>query len=107
MQARTKLLKLRQELIDPWFAPPPPPLEGTVDPVLLADADSRFINVDGLRVHYKACGGDKARPALLLLHGFNGSVFNWCLDYLLQSPRCLFAPHSVCCLIFAPVVLDF
>ena len=57
------------------FLVPVPPLEGTVAPEVLADPDSRFIEVDGLRVHYKQMG--EGRPALLLLHGFGASAFSW------------------------------
>jgi len=54
---------------------PVPPLEGTVPPEELADADSLFIDVNGLRMHYKLKGhGD---TTLLLLHGFAASTFSW------------------------------
>ncbi len=68
------------------FAPlviPVPPLKGTVPLEQLADADSRFIDVNGLRVHYKMVGQgqpfDEAqgRPSLVLLHGFGASLFSW------------------------------
>ena len=52
-----------------------PPLTDTVDPVSLADADSRFIEVEHVHVHYKE-SGDGA-PSFLLLHGFGASVFTW------------------------------
>lgn len=52
-----------------------PSKERAVMPDDLADEDSRFIAVDGLRVHTKIAGhGD---PALLLLHGFVASTFSW------------------------------
>jgi len=54
---------------------PVPPLEGTVPPEQLADPDSRFVDVNGLRVHYKIAG--QGEPALVLLHGFGASVFSW------------------------------
>jgi pimeloyl-ACP methyl ester carboxylesterase len=54
---------------------PVPPLEGTVPPEQLADADSRFVEIDGLTVHYKLAG--QGQPALVLLHGFAASVFSW------------------------------
>jgi pimeloyl-ACP methyl ester carboxylesterase len=41
----------------------------------LADPDSRFIEVDGMVVHYKI--GGQGSPAILLLHGFGASVFSW------------------------------
>jgi pimeloyl-ACP methyl ester carboxylesterase len=41
----------------------------------LADADSLFIDLNGIKVHYKQLGeGD---PALLFLHGFGASLFSW------------------------------
>ena len=57
------------------FLIPVPPLEGTVAPEQLADADSRFLDVNGLRVHYKIAG--QGEPTLVLLHGFGASVFSW------------------------------
>lgn len=39
-----------------------------------ATAPSRFIEVDGMRVHYRDRG---AGPALVLLHGSNSSLFTW------------------------------
>jgi len=61
-------------LIGPFLVPVPP-LENTVPREALADADSRFIEVNDLQVHYKTAGeGD---PAFILLHGFGASVFSW------------------------------
>jgi pimeloyl-ACP methyl ester carboxylesterase len=57
------------------FLVPVSPLEDTVPPKELADADSRFIQVNGLEVHYKTRGAGE--PNLLLLHGFAASVFSW------------------------------
>jgi pimeloyl-ACP methyl ester carboxylesterase len=54
---------------------PVPPLEGTVPPEQLADPDSRFIDINGLQVHYKTAG--QGEPTLVLLHGFGASVFSW------------------------------
>jgi pimeloyl-ACP methyl ester carboxylesterase len=51
------------------------PLEGLVPPEDLADADSKFVEVDGLKFHYKAMG--TGRPAIILLHGFSASTFAW------------------------------
>ena len=58
---------------------PPEPLTDTVSPQSLADADSCFAEVDGVTLHYKDTGAvaDADAPAVLLLHGFNGSVFSW------------------------------
>ena len=61
-------------LVGPFLVPVPP-LEGVVRPEELADADSRFIEVNDLTVHYKMSGNGE--PALLLLHGFGASVFSW------------------------------
>ena len=57
------------------FLVPVRPLENTVPPQQLADPDSRFLDVNGIDVHFKQAGsGD---PALLLLHGFAASTFSW------------------------------
>jgi pimeloyl-ACP methyl ester carboxylesterase len=41
----------------------------------LADTDSRFVEINGLSVHYKELGqGD---PVFILLHGFGASLFSW------------------------------
>jgi pimeloyl-ACP methyl ester carboxylesterase len=65
---------------------PVPELTDTVDPKTLADTDSRFIDIDGLSVHYKAWSwpqvGATAEPtrvpeAFILLHGFGASSFSW------------------------------
>jgi pimeloyl-ACP methyl ester carboxylesterase len=53
----------------------PIPAEDTVPPEKLADADSRFIVVNGIKVHYKMAG--QGEPAFLLMHGFAASVFSW------------------------------
>jgi pimeloyl-ACP methyl ester carboxylesterase len=57
------------------FLVPVPALEDTVPPEQLADPDSRFVEVDGLRVHYKMAG--EGEPALVLLHGFAASTYSW------------------------------
>ncbi len=44
-------------------------------PQPLADADSRFIDVDGLRTHYKRAG--QGEPVLVLVHGSFLSLFSW------------------------------
>jgi pimeloyl-ACP methyl ester carboxylesterase len=54
---------------------PLPPLQGTRPPEELADADSRFAVVNGVRVHYKVMG--TGEPVFVLLHGFAASVFSW------------------------------
>ncbi|HNB53832.1 MAG TPA: hypothetical protein PK530_17935, partial [Anaerolineales bacterium] len=61
-------------LIGPFLIPIPP-LENTVSPAQLADADSQFIDINGLTVHYKETGsGD---TVFILLHGFAASEFSW------------------------------
>jgi pimeloyl-ACP methyl ester carboxylesterase len=57
------------------FLIPVPPLAGTVPPEQLADPDSRFVEVNGLRVHYKMAG--QGVPVMVLMHGFAASVFSW------------------------------
>ncbi|MCX7839758.1 MAG: alpha/beta hydrolase [Anaerolineae bacterium] len=54
---------------------PIPPLEDTVPPEKLADPDSRFIVVNGIKVHYKMLG--QGEPKFVLMHGFAASVFSW------------------------------
>ncbi|MFZ5918920.1 MAG: alpha/beta fold hydrolase [Chloroflexota bacterium] len=57
------------------FLIPIPPLQDTAPAEQLADPDSRFTGVDGLRVHYKTLG--QGESALVLLHGFAASIFSW------------------------------
>ena len=54
---------------------PVPPLQGLVPVSQLADPDSKFIQIDGINVHYKEAGYGKT--ALVLLHGFGASVYSW------------------------------
>ena len=61
-------------LIGPFFIPIPP-LENTVSPEKLADTDSSFVTINGVRVHYKRAG--RGRDTLILLHGFAASTFTW------------------------------
>ena len=61
-------------LIGPLLVPIPP-LEGVVSPEKLADPDSQFIDVKGLKVHYKKFG--QGTPNFILLHGFAASEFSW------------------------------
>ena len=60
---------------------PIPPLAGTLPPAQLADADSRFIELAGLNVHYKIAGSGE--PMFLLLHGFGASTYSW---HAVQEP---------------------
>lgn len=55
---------------------PVPPL-ATVPPSTLADEDSRFIDADGVRTHFKTGGSEQAPVAVILIHGFGASAFSW------------------------------
>jgi pimeloyl-ACP methyl ester carboxylesterase len=68
------LALLGAALIGPFLIPVPL-LTGTVGEKELADVDSRFINVNGLDVHYKERGS--ADPVFILLHGFGASLYSW------------------------------
>ncbi len=57
------------------FLVPVPPLTGTVSERELADPDSKFIEVNGLSVHYKEQGA--GQTVFILLHGFGASAFSW------------------------------
>ena len=61
-------------LIGPFLIPILP-LTDTLPAEQLADPDSQFIEVNGLRVHYKTAR--TGEPALILLHGFGASLFSW------------------------------
>ena len=61
-------------LIGPFLVPVNP-LLNTVAPEALADADSLFVEVDGLTLHYKIVGDGS--PLIILLHGFLGSTYTW------------------------------
>ncbi len=54
---------------------PIPPLDGTVPPEDLGDADSRYIRVGDVTVHFKRRG--TGRPIFVLLHGYLGGTFAW------------------------------
>jgi pimeloyl-ACP methyl ester carboxylesterase len=61
-------------LIGPFLIPVPP-LENTVPVEQLVDEDSKFVEVNGVNVHYKTWG--EGESTFLLLHGFGASVFSW------------------------------
>ncbi|KAK9793711.1 hypothetical protein WJX73_004354 [Symbiochloris irregularis] len=88
-QARKETLPWLRDLIDPITSGPPELLTDTVSPRSLADPDSCFADVDGVTLHYKDTGvvQDSERPAVLLLHGFNGCVFSWrnCMQPLSEA----------------------
>jgi len=51
------------------------PLSGLMLPAQLADPDSRFMDLNGLKTHYITAGGGE--PLILLMHGFSASTFSW------------------------------
>ena len=57
------------------FIVPVPPLENTTTAAALADTDSRFLDVQGVNLHYKEYGSGE--PVMVLLHGFGASTFSW------------------------------
>lgn len=57
------------------FLVPIPALEGTQPPEALADSDSLFIPINGLKVHVKVQG--EGVPVFVLLHGFGASLYSW------------------------------
>ncbi|MGD2166237.1 MAG: alpha/beta hydrolase [Anaerolineae bacterium] len=61
-------------LVGPFLVPIPR-LKDTVPPEQLADRDSRFVEVNDLRVHYEVVGSEDS--TLILLHGFGANVFSW------------------------------
>lgn len=60
-------------VVGPLVVPLPPVKAAAVEQ--LADPDSRFLEIEGLRVHFKTAGS--GRPAFVLLHGFGASTFSW------------------------------
>jgi pimeloyl-ACP methyl ester carboxylesterase len=60
-------------LVGPFLIPVPP-IEGQA-PRSLAGPTSRFIEVDGIEIHYEESGSGE--PVFLLLHGFASSTFTW------------------------------
>lgn len=63
-------------LVVPWLLPRPG-LDGTIPE--LPFADSRFAQVEGIRMHWRERQPepDNNRPLIVLLHGFGGSSFSW------------------------------
>lgn len=68
------LVVLLVVLVGPFLVPVPP-LENVTTVQALADADSRFMDVNGVQVHYKLYG--QGEPYIVLLHGFGASLFSW------------------------------
>lgn len=56
------------------FVVPVPSLEG-VDADKLADADSQFIEINGITLHYKQYG--QGEPIFILLHGTLATTYTW------------------------------
>lgn len=63
-------------LLIPWLLPRPG-IGGAIPEQPFAD--SRFSEVLGIRLHYRARlnAGEADRPLVVLLHGFGGSAFSW------------------------------
>lgn len=49
--------------------------------VVFHSEHSRFIEIDGIRVHYQEAG-EKSKPALVLIHGFASSTLVWSKVFL-------------------------
>lgn len=78
LQVRKETVPWFQGMVQPWLDGVPPPLTDTVPPEQLADFDSKFVTVDGVRLHYKEAGSSgSGKPTVLLMHGLNGSTFSW------------------------------
>ena len=71
---RVLLLVITFLLVAPLVIPVPPP-EGVLPVEQLADTDSRFSQIEGIKFHYKT--GGSGEPALVFLHGFGASVYSW------------------------------
>ncbi len=54
---------------------PIPALQDVHPAVELADADSKFVDVNGITIHYKKSG--EGEPVMILLHGFGAYLFSW------------------------------
>jgi len=67
---------------------PVPELIGVVPPRELADLDSKFIEVNGLTVHYKESAPASPTCNVILLHGFGASTFSWRDTVLGLGERC-------------------
>lgn len=57
------------------FVVPVPGLVGLVDERTFAEPDSRFIQINGVDIHYKEKGSGER--TFILLHPFGGSTFSW------------------------------
>ena len=61
-------------LVGPFLIPVRP-LKNTYPPQALADPDSHFVELNGLKVHLKKMG--HGEPVFVLLHGFMSSLYSW------------------------------
>ena len=60
----------------PFLVPVPRP-KGLLDPEDLADEDSCFADIGGMRIHYKDEGDPDSRQTVIFLHGFASSLYSW------------------------------
>lgn len=67
---------------------PVPTLENVTVPEALAGPSSRFIEIDGIRVHYVESGEPDASCNVILLHGFGASTYSWRETLLSLGARC-------------------
>ena len=63
-------------IVVPLLVPIPRP-RCLVDAEELADEDSRFLDIDGVRLHYKVQGPADAEKTVVFLHGFASSLYAW------------------------------
>ena len=61
-------------MVLPMFVHAPPPAN-VLSVEQLAEPDSQFIEINGIKVHYKISG--VGSPVIILLHGFGASVCSW------------------------------
>ena len=66
---------------------PVPPLTDTRPVTQLAGEDSRFVEVEGVRIHYVEAGSRAAERTFILMHGFGASTFSWRDQLELLSDR--------------------
>ncbi len=57
------------------FVVPVPNLEGLVDAREFIEPDSKFIEINGVNIHYKEAGSGER--TFILLHPFGGSTYTW------------------------------
>lgn len=57
------------------FAVPVPKLTGLVDASTFIESDSKFIEINGVDIHYKEVGSGER--TFILLHPFGGSTYSW------------------------------